>query len=200
MLIISDALQALGTFLLLLSFLSGQFQLWHLYAVALVQGFLSILQRPAMEASVTMLVPDGHRDRANAVRQITGPAAGIVAPVITGFVYAMVGVVGAMAVDLATAAVAVGVVSLVAIPQPAPTPEGRTAQGAFWRELWGGFRFLRRRPTLFYLMIYAAVLNFLLAGPMSLNTSYILTLTGSRPPSTSCSAFSIQASWSAASG
>jgi hypothetical protein len=32
---------------------------------------------------------------------------------------------------------------------------------------------------LLWLMVYAAVLNFLLSGPMSLNTPYIITLTGS---------------------
>lgn len=179
-LIAADAAQAVGTLLLLLSFLSGHFQLWHLYAVALAQGFFGMLQRPAMEASVTMLVPAGHRDRANAIRQITGPAAGILAPVITGFVYAVVGVTGVMAVDLVTATVAVVVVALVAIPQPARTAEGRAAQGAFWTELRGGFRFLRSRPMLLYLMVYAAVLNFLLSGPMNLTTPYILTLTGSK--------------------
>jgi hypothetical protein len=63
-----------------------------------------------MEASVTMLAPDGHRDRANAIRQITGSAAGMIAPVVTGFVYALLGVVGVMVVDLLTFVVAIVVV------------------------------------------------------------------------------------------
>lgn len=178
-LIASDAGQAAGTFLLWLSFLSGSFQLWHLYAVSLWQGLLGMLQRPAMEASVTMLVPENHRDRANAIRQMAGPTAGVIAPVVTGFIYAAVGVAGVMAIDLLTFAVAIAVVCLVQIPQPAQTAEGRAAQGSLWAEMQGGFRFLWARRVLFYTMIYAAFLNFLLAGPMRLTTPYIITLTGS---------------------
>jgi MFS family permease len=178
-LIVSDVGQALGTALLLASFLSGRFQLWHLYSLALLQGLLAMFQRPAMDASVTMLVPEGHRDRANTIRQMAGPAAGMLAPVVTGLVYAGVGVDGVIAVDLVTCVVAVTAVSLTRIPQPRLTAEGRAAAGSIWREMLAGFRFLWQRRILLYLMLYAALINFLLAGPISLTTPYILTLTGS---------------------
>jgi DHA3 family macrolide efflux protein-like MFS transporter len=177
-LIASDAGQAVATLLLLLSFVSGRFELWHLYALSFLQGLLAMLQRPAMEASVTMLVPEAHRDRANAIRQITGPAAGMIAPVITGFAYAVVGVSGVMAIDLATFVAAVVVVYLVHIPQPQSTREGQAARGSIWREMRGGLAFLWGRRVLLYLMLYAALINFLLSGPISLNTPYIMTLTG----------------------
>ena len=178
-LIASDTVQAVGTLLLLVSFASGRFQLWHLYAVSFLQGLLGMLQRPAMEASVTMLVPEAHRDRANAIRQITGPAAGMIAPVVTGFVYVLVGVVGVMVVDLVTFVIAIVVVGLVEVPQPRRTGEGRAAQGTIWAEMWGGVAFLWQRRIMLYLMLYAAFLNFLLSGATSLNTPYLLTLTGS---------------------
>ncbi len=178
-LVATDIGQAVGTSLLLFSFLTGSFQLWHLYVVSLVTGALGMLQRPAMEASVTMLVPDIHRDRANAIRQITGPAAGILAPVITGFIYAIVGVTGVMLVDLATFVVAIVVVYLVEIPQPLNSDETGTQSDSVFGELRAGFQFLWQRRILFYLMIYAAFINFLLSGPMTLSTPYIITLTGS---------------------
>jgi MFS family permease len=178
-LIASDAAQAIGTLLLYLSFSFDLFELWQLYAIAFIQGLFGMLQRPAMEASVTMLVPESHRDRANAIRQITGPTAGIIAPVITGFVYALVGVTGVMIVDLITFVVAITVVYLVRIPQPAQTEQGRATQGSIWQEMRGGLQFLWSRRILLYLMVYAAFLNFLLSGPMRLNTPYILTQTGS---------------------
>jgi MFS family permease len=144
-LIASDTGQAIATLLLLLSFFCGRFQLWHLYSVSFAQGLLGMLQRPAMEASVTMLVPEDHRERANAIRQIAGPAAGMIAPVITGFIYAIVEVTGVMVVDLITFAMAITVVSLVHIPQPRQTEQGRAAQGSIWQETWGGFQFLWKR-------------------------------------------------------
>lgn len=71
---LADAGQAVGTVLLLISFLSGNFQLWHLYAVSLFQSLFGVFQGPAFQASVTLLVPDDQRDRANAIQQISGPA------------------------------------------------------------------------------------------------------------------------------
>lgn len=87
-LILADAGQAVGTVLLLTSILSGQFQLWHLYLIVLFQGGFAILQQPAKDAATTMLVSETHRERANAIQQMGFPLAGVVAPVLTGLIYA----------------------------------------------------------------------------------------------------------------
>ena len=178
-LFVTDLGQAMGTGLLLLSFLTGNFQLWHLYVISLLTGALGMLQRPAMDASVTMLVPDNHRDRANAIRQITGPAAGILAPVITGSFYAVIGVTGVMMVDLGTFIAAVIVLYLVEIPQPLRNGGPGSQSLTILEDLRVGLQFLWQRRILFYLMIYAAFINFLLSGPMTLSTPYLITLTGS---------------------
>ena len=178
-LIMTDLGQAVGTGLLLVSFSTGVFQLWHLYAISLLTGTFGMLQRPAMEASVTMLVPDRHRDRANTIRQITGPAAGILAPVITGFAYVIIGVTGVMVLDLLTFTVAITVVILVKIPQPSKYRESDSRRVSVIHEYRGGIEFLWQRRILLYLMIYAAFINFLLSGPITLSTPYIITLTGS---------------------
>ena len=62
-LILADLGQAAGSLLLILSFTSGAFQLWHLYAVALLQGIFATFQGPAESATVTLLIPEGHRPR-----------------------------------------------------------------------------------------------------------------------------------------
>ncbi len=178
-LLVTDAGQALGTLLLLFSFLSGQFQLWHLYVIVLLNGALDMLQRPAMESSVTMLVPEAQRDRANAIRQITGPAAGMIAPVVTGLIYVLVGVTGVMVIDLITFLAAMVVLYLVQIPQPQRSAEGGKTSGSIWQELLAGFRFLLQRRILLALMLFAALVNFFQFGPMNMNTPYLLTLTGS---------------------
>jgi MFS transporter, DHA3 family, macrolide efflux protein len=175
-LVACDVGQALGTLLLLASFLAGNFQIWHLYTVATIQGLLGMIQRPAMEATVALLMPPDHLDRANVIRQVAGPAAGVIAPALAGALYTLVGVVGVMLVDLVTFAVAVAVVVQAHIPRPeqsAKTP----AQTSILEEYRAGIAFLWQRRILLYLMIYAAVLNFLLSGPMSLTTPYVLTLT-----------------------
>lgn len=176
---LSDAGQALGTLLLLISFSSGAFEVWHLYVITLIQGIFGVFQGPAFQASVTMLVPDNQRDRANAIMQLTGPMAGIIAPAVAGFIYAAASVTGAIMVDLFSFTLAMIVVFVVRIPAPPQSAEGKAAQGSLWKEISGGFRYLYQRRTLFSLMLFISIVNFLFGTTMPLQTPYLLSRTGS---------------------
>jgi DHA3 family macrolide efflux protein-like MFS transporter len=165
--------------LLLLSFASGAFRLWHLYAVTLGTAFFATLAQPPFQASVAMLVPDSHRDRANAILQMTGPAAGVIAPASAGVLYALVGVVGSIGIDLATFVVSIVVLLIVRIPMPAATAEGLAMRAAVWRQAFDGFRHLAARPVLLGICSYASVVNFLANGTLVLLTPYVLARTGS---------------------
>jgi DHA3 family macrolide efflux protein-like MFS transporter len=175
---LGDAGEAVGTLFLMASFLSGGFQVWHLYAAALVMGVFMTLQEPAADAAITMLVPDAHRERANAIKEMAFPLAGVIAPVLTGFLFVLIDVTGILLIDLATFAVAVVVVYRLPIPRPQPSDEGELAQGNVWQELRGGLRFLTRRRALLGLVLYMTVINFLLNGPLELSIPYITSVTG----------------------
>lgn len=70
----ADLGQAAGSVLLILSFLSGSFQIWQLYLIVFIQGIIAIFQGPAENAAVTVLVPESQRERANALREIAFPS------------------------------------------------------------------------------------------------------------------------------
>ncbi len=177
--LLADAGQAAGTLLLLASIAAGTFALWQLYAIALAQGIFAMFQQPAADAAITMLVPPRHLDRANGIRQMAFPLAGVIAPVLTGMLYAAVGLGGVIAVDLATFIVSVAVLAAIRIPRPAQTEAGARAGGGFWRELRGGFAFLLTRRPLLLLIGYLTIINFLLNGPLDLSLPYLITVTGS---------------------
>lgn len=171
---IADAGQAAGTILLLISIGTGRFELWHLYAVSLIQAAFDIFQYPAFTASVTMLVPDHHRDRANAIQYFVGPASGVIAPTLALFLYGIIGVLGVITIDLVTFVVAFAVVLLVKIPRPPVSEEGKKNKGSVWFEAWSGMRFLWTRRPLFWLFLYISLVNVLLACTFVLNTPYLL--------------------------
>lgn len=180
LMMLSDAGQALGTVLLFISFASGSFQLWHLYTVAILQSIAGVFQGPAFMSSITMLVPDKHRDRANAIMQMSNPAANIVAPILTGLLFAMIGVTGVISIDLLTFLVAIAVMSVITIPHPEKTAEGQQHKGSMRQEVQVGFKFLWSRRMLFYLLLHAMLLNFLFNMAGIYGTPYILTITGSK--------------------
>src|SRR5262245_34220729 len=88
LMIIGDAGAALGTLALVISLSSGSFQLWHVYAAAFWQALFGTLQRAAFEASVSQLVPEAQRQRANAVMQMAKPASLLLSSGLTGVLYA----------------------------------------------------------------------------------------------------------------
>lgn len=178
MMALADAGQALGTLLLLVSFTSGAFALWHLYVVTLIQAIFATFQSPAFSASITLLVPEDQRDRANAIQQLSGPLAGVIAPILAGAIFAWIGVSGAILIDMLTFLVALVVVLSITIPQPKQTAEGRATRGGLLRESLGGLRFLLSRRVLFGLMLFVSLVNFMFSGVGTLATPYLLARTG----------------------
>ena len=178
-LILADTGQALGTLRLLAALLGGWFAVWQLYLIVFIQGIFALFQGPAKDAAVTMLVPAGRRERANAVQEMVFPMAGVVAPALAGLAYAAGGIATVVAVDMVTFLVAIAVVASLHIPDPQATAEGLAIQGRPWQQVAGALRFLRQRPGLLWLVLYGAALNFLLNGPLGLSIPYLLAVTGS---------------------
>lgn len=165
--------------LLLASFASGAFRLWHLYLLVLIASSIQTVSGPAFSASVALLAPDGHRDRANAIGQMTGPAANAIAPALAGLLYAVIGVTGAILLDIATFALAILALLAVRIPMPARTTEGAELAGAVWGQAFDGLAYLWRRPTLLGLCLVVSMVSFLMGGLGVLILPYPLARTHS---------------------
>ncbi|MEL6526201.1 MAG: MFS transporter, partial [Chloroflexota bacterium] len=175
LIIFSDAMQALPTLFLAMMFMTGQFQIWMLYGATFIQALFGMVQGPAIFASVTMLVPDAHRDRANAVLESISPAAGVAAPVIGGLLYAIVGVAGVLIIDVVSFIIAVAIIATLHIPQPQKSEASSPSEGSVWREVKGGALFLWASKPLLLLSAYFLLVNFLQAGVWPLMTPFILT-------------------------
>ena len=176
LIVLGDAAQAVPTLLLALAFLTNQFELWQLYTAAFAQSLFGLVQGPSISASVTMLVPDSQRNRANAILAVSSSTAGLLAPLLGGALYALIDVAGVMFVDLATFITAVLVIAFIHIPQPQQTAESTATRGSVWQEMWGGLQFLLDRRGILYLSLYFTFLNFITNGVFVLRTPYILAL------------------------
>jgi MFS family permease len=165
--------------LLLASFASGAFRLWHLYALTLVNASILTVSGPAFQASTAMLVPDARRDRANAIGQMIGPASNAISPAIAGLLYAVIGVTGAIVIDIATFGLAILVLAAVRIPMPAKTAEGAAMAGAVWRQAFDGLAYLWRRPSLMGLCLVVSLASFLMGVLSVLVLPYPLARTHS---------------------
>lgn len=176
-LILADAGLACGTLILLASIITDTFSVALLYGVALVQGILTIFQTPASDASLSLMTPEQGRDRINGVRQMLFPFAGIVAPALTGLLYAAGGIAAVFAVDLATFAFAATAILFMQIPQP--PPETDAAPTTFWQDWRAGFGYLAAQTGLLALLANTVIGNYLLNGSLEITIPYVVTITGS---------------------
>lgn len=164
-LILADTGAAFVTLAIWLILFSGNLQVWHIYLSTALSSAFSAFQDPAYRASITMLVPKKDLARAGGIQQIGFAIQSILTPLIASVLYLSIGLQGVILLDFATYFIAIGALILVRIPQPKPTTEIEEpgAKKSMWQDAVFGWNYLRKRPGLFGLLWYYAVVNFFLS-------------------------------------
>ncbi|UCE01129.1 MAG: MFS transporter [Chloroflexota bacterium] len=179
MMMLSDLGSGVATIAILILFLFGQLQIWHLYAASAVMGIFQTFQWPAYSAAITMIVPKKHYARAHAMNDLAGNTSGIFAPLLAGALLPFLGLGGILTIDIITFIVAVVALLVVVIPQPEVTEEGLESRGSIWKESAFGFRYIFKRPSLLGLQSIFMIGNFFAAMTYTLIAPMILARTDS---------------------
>jgi len=157
----ADLLAGASTLVIAALYFGGHLEIWHLYLLAGVGALGNAFQAPAWMAAIPLLVPKRHLGRANGLVQANEAVALVAAPAIAGAMLATVGLGAVLLTDVATFLVAV--VTLAAVRFP-PTPKGEhAATGSLRADIAAGWRYLRARGGLLWLLVIYAGVNFVLA-------------------------------------
>jgi len=175
MMVLADTANALVTLVAVVLVTTGYLQVWHVYVIAVLGSASGAFQGPAYAASITMLVPKKDLARANGLVQTAQAVESLVAPLLAGTLMGTIGLRGIFTVDFVTYFFAIGALLVVRIPQPGLSEaDTESKRGTVWRDAGFGWRYLRARPGLLWLLLYFALVNFLLnstgvlTGPMVL--------------------------------
>ncbi len=173
---ISDLTALVATTVLLLLYLGGNLQIWHLYAAGVFVGVFQAFQWPAYGATISTMLPKEQYTRANGMLGLANSAANIGAPVLASVLIFRVGIGGIMILDLATFLLAIATLIAVQIPQP-PTKAVRE-QPNIWQESIFGFRYIFKRPSLLGLQLVFFALNMVTTFATVVLTPMILARSG----------------------
>jgi MFS transporter, DHA3 family, macrolide efflux protein len=174
MMMLSDIASGVSTLGILILYLTGNLQVWHLYVAALISGTFQTFQWPAYSAALTLIVPKQHYARAHALTELAGNTSGIFAPLLAGALFGLIGLTGILVIDLVSLLIAIGALVIVYIPQPRVTSEGLRGKGSIWRESGYGFRYILERRSLLGLQLvfllgnFFSTISFTLLPPMVL--------------------------------
>lgn len=158
--ILADTCSALLTLVVFILLGLGNLQLWHVYVVAAVGSIFSAFQEPAYTSSITMLVPREKLGSANGMVQMGQALTSVITPILAGALFVFIGLKGIILIDFVTFFFAVGALMYVVIPQPEITQEHKDKN--LLQDISFGWNYLRQRKGLFGLLLYFALINFLL--------------------------------------
>ena len=175
---LSDLAAAGTSLLVLVLYLSGFLKIWHLYVTATVSGVFQGFQWPAYSAAITLMLPSEQYGRANGMLQLAGSGSRVFAPLAAGALLGPLGLAGLLIIDLVSAAVAIGALLVVHIPQPLKTEAAFRAEGSFLQEAVYGFRYIFQRPSLLGLQTVFMVGNIFAGLSFAVVAPLILSRTG----------------------
>lgn len=179
LMIASDLGAGATTLSLLLIYLSGNLEIWHIYVAAVAAGAFETFQFPAYSAAITLLLPSRHYARAGGLISLAETASRSFAPPAAAVLLPTTGYGGIFIIDLVTLSLAIGLLLAVRIPKPATSLVGAQSRGSFWWEAVFGFRYIFQRRGLLALQSLLAAVNFLGGFAVILRSPMILARTGS---------------------
>ncbi len=131
-------------------------------------------QEPAFAASVVMLVPKKDLQRANGMAQLSNALGGLISPILGGLLFGLIGLQGIILIDFITYFAALFTLLFSRLPQPVEMEI--TKKDSSWKTAMAGWRYLRLHSGLLGLVLFFAVINFMLnfaivlTGPLVLST------------------------------
>jgi len=157
--ILSDLAAGLVTVWLLVFFLTGRLQIWHIYLAGVLSNGFDAFQEPAFGASVRLLVPEQQLVRANSLLSLASDGSKILAPMLGGLLMVIVRASGVMLIDIATCLAACGMLLFIRFPRLATRIEKHILNSRLWHEMGFGFRYIERQPGLLSLLIIFTGIN-----------------------------------------
>jgi hypothetical protein len=177
MMMLSDLGSGMATVGILILFLMGQLQIWHLYVANVVMGSFQVFQWPAYSAAITVMLPKEHYGRASGMMSLAESGPNIFAPLLAGAVLGTIGLGGVLFIDIATFLFAVASLAVIHVPNPPVTQEGLQGRGSLMQEAIYGFRYILQRPSLLGLQIVFLLGNFFSSIPIAILAPMILART-----------------------
>ena len=167
--IVADVIIAVATLGLALSIKFGHTEVWLVYGIMALRGIGSAFHYPAQQASVALMVPETQLARISGLNQAARGIMNIVSAPMGALILEFMDVEGALFIDVITAAIAVTIISFVAIPkQQVFNTKEKNWISTTIVDLRDGLRYLLRWKALVVLMLIIFIYKIALVPAFSL--------------------------------
>ena len=174
----ADAMIATATLALALAMLAGASDLWLIYAALVVRSVGAGIQMPAVSALLPQLVPTGKLMRVNSINTTIQSAMMLVAPAAAAAVYAGSSIIAVFFVDIVTAVIGIGLLSLIVVPRLVRHLGAGDEHSGYFDELLSGLRYAASHTFVRWVLALYAVVFVLIVAPSYLTPLMIVRTFG----------------------
>ena len=143
-------------------------RMWELYSLAVAFGVADAFAGPSQTAYLPSLLKREQLVAASSVSQSTAQLTTIVGPVPAGIVMKALGLAWAFFIDAISFLFILG--ALWKLPDP---PKSQAVRKAVWHSIAEGIAYVGKDVPLRSLMLLATIMNFCVAGPVSIGLAYL---------------------------
>ena len=156
--LVSDSIAALGTIIIFILLESGNLQVWHLYILNAVNGFMNTIQQPASEVAITRILPKKYYQKVGGIRYFSSAVNSILTPIIATAFMSIAGIKIVITFDLFTFIFAF-VTLLFFIKIPEESVVGDKKEGIL-QSAYIGINYLKKNRGILDLILFLAAINF----------------------------------------
>lgn len=172
--IVSDGLIALAVVVLAVLYAVDAVQIWHIYVLMFFRSIAGSFHWPAMQASTTLLVPEKYLSRVAGLNQALQGLVNIAAAPTGAVVLEILPMQSILAIDVATAAVAIFVLFFISIPQPIRRQDTKGKGSSVLADIREGLDYMLVWKGGLFIMTGALIVNFLFTPAASMTPILVM--------------------------
>ena len=158
--VMADAAAASCTFIILLLWISGSLEMWHLYLLNGAIGSAQAFQQPASEVAITLVTPEDGYQKAGSLNAFSNSVINMASPAMATALYATGGLGLVITADICTFIVATLFLVLF-IDIPEENRRGGDGMDHVLSDLKEALGFLKKRPGLLEVILFLSSINFI---------------------------------------
>lgn len=141
---------------------SGKLEVWHLYIINAVCGFMNAFESPALKVLIKLIVKSENYNRVSGMQSLSSSMSSILTPTLATMIISLFGMDMIFVIDLITYVIGFfSLLFLVKVSHVDVVKKADTDKPNFIRESFEGFSYLNENRGFLYLLFSIAAINYI---------------------------------------
>ena len=158
--LLSDSISFLCSVSVVILLITGKLQIWNIYIVNFITGFMNSFQSPASSVAIGIMVPKDKRSNVSGMNSLSSSMLTVITPMLASFISSFWGILGVLIIDMLTFSFGFGVL-LFFVKIPEVIEDVSASKAHIFEGCKDGFSFIQKNKGLWYLILSMALIEFL---------------------------------------